>query len=109
MKLNKLFAAFMLIAAVAFIGCEPVNPPGTGGPGNGQDTTVVTPNDPTKTGNGTLESPYTADDVIALAGSVSGTYYVEGYIVGQVVGVSMTDNAEFAAPFTPSPATKMSK
>ena len=44
MKLNKLFAAFMLIAAVAFIGCEPVNPPG--GPGNGQggneDTTQVT-------------------------------------------------------------------
>ena len=45
MKLNKLFAAFMLIAAVAFAACEPVNPPGTGGPGNGQgnDTTVVTP------------------------------------------------------------------
>ena len=106
MKLNKLFAAFMLIAAVAFAACEPVNPPGTGGPGNGQggneDTTVVTPNDPTKTGNGTLESPYTADDVIALAGSVSGTYYVEAYIVGQVVGVSMTENSEFAAPFTPS-------
>ena len=102
MKLNKLFAAFMLIAATVFVGCEPVNPPGTGGPGNGQDTTVVTPNDPTKTGNGTLESPYTADDVIALAGSVSGTYYVEAYIVGQVVGVSMTENSEFAAPFTPS-------
>ena len=100
MKLNKLFAAFMLIAATVFVGCEPQNPPG--GPGNGQDTTVVTPNDPTKTGNGTLESPYTADDVIALAGSVSGTYYVEAYIVGQVVGVSMTENSEFAAPFTPS-------
>ena len=42
MKLNKLFAAFMLIAAVAFAACEPVNPPGTGGPGPGKDTTVVT-------------------------------------------------------------------
>ena len=49
MKLNKLFAAFMLIAAVAFIGCEPQNPPG--GPGNGQggekDTTQN--NDTTQT------------------------------------------------------------
>ena len=48
MKLNKLFAAFMLIAATVFVGCEPQNPPG--GPGNGQggneDTTVVTPGAP---------------------------------------------------------------
>lgn len=50
MKLNKLFAAFMLIAAVAFIGCEPVNPPG-GGPGNGQgnDKDTTQNNDTTQT------------------------------------------------------------
>ncbi len=100
MKLNKLLAALMLIAATVFVGCEQ-NPPG-GGPGNGQgddkDTTVVTPG----TGNGTLESPYTADDVIALANSQTGTYYVEAYIVGQVVGKSLTENPEFTAPFSPS-------
>ena len=51
MKLNKLFAAFMLIAAVAFAACEPVNPPGTGGPGNGQggDKDTTQNNDTTQT------------------------------------------------------------
>ena len=99
MKLNKLFAAFMLIAATVFVGCEPQNPPGPGnGQGGNEDTTVVTPG----TGNGTLESPYTADDVIALANSQTGTYYVEAYIVGQVVGKSLTENPEFTAPFSPS-------
>lgn len=40
MKLNKIFAAFMLIAAVAFTACNEKNPPvGPQGPGNGQDTT----------------------------------------------------------------------
>ena len=40
MKLNKIFAAFMLIAAVAFTACETPEPPvGPQGPGNGQDTT----------------------------------------------------------------------
>ena len=40
MKLNKIFAAFMLIGAIAFAACNPVNPPvGPQGPGNGQDTT----------------------------------------------------------------------
>ena len=52
MKLNKLFAAFMLIAATVFVGCEPQNPPG--GPGNGQggneDTTQVTPDAPDTSG-----------------------------------------------------------
>ena len=51
MKLNKLFAAFMLIAATVFVGCEPVNPPGTGGPGNGQggDKDTTQNNDTTQT------------------------------------------------------------
>ena len=103
MKLNKIFAAFMLIMAVAFAACEPNNPPvgpnGPGGGGNGTDTTIVNPG---ANGNGTLESPYSADDVIALNNSVTGTYYVEAYIVGQVVGKSLTENPEFAAPFSPS-------
>ena len=42
MKLNKIFAAFMLIAAVAFSACEPNMPPvGPNGPGQGGDTTQV--------------------------------------------------------------------
>ena len=98
MKLNKLFAAFMLIAATIFVGCEQNFP---GGPGNGQggnsgDTTAVV-------GQGTLESPFTADDVITLKGSKTGTYYVKAYIVGQVVGKSLTENTEFSAPFSGSP------
>ena len=49
MKLNKIFAAFMLMAAVAFTACEPVpTPEPTPGPG-GQDTTVVNPGDTTTT------------------------------------------------------------
>ena len=48
MKLNKILAAIMLIAAVAFAACEPIEPPvGPNGPGNGQDTTTVTPGDST--------------------------------------------------------------
>ena len=36
MKMNKIFAAFMLIMAVAFAACQPNNPPvGPNGPGNG--------------------------------------------------------------------------
>ena len=98
MKLNKIFAAFMLIMAVAFAACEPIESPvGPGSGNNGGDTTTVVGQ-----GQGTLESPFTADDVIALNGSKTGTYYVEAYIVGQVVGVSMSENSEFAAPFTPS-------
>lgn len=52
MKLNKIFAAFMLIAAVAFTACNqnpPVNP---NNPGNGQDTTQngdTTQNPPVET------------------------------------------------------------
>ena len=47
MKLNKILAAFMLFAAVAFIGCEPPMPPDPDRPGNGQggDTTQVTPSE----------------------------------------------------------------
>ena len=102
MKMNKIFAAFMLIMAVAFAACQPTNPPvGPGGPGsgnNGGDTTSTVVGQ----GQGTLESPFTADDVIALNGSKTGAYYVEAYIVGQIAGKSLTDNAEFTAPFSGS-------
>ena len=89
----------MLIMAVAFAACEPVVPE-FGGPGSNNGGNTDTP--VSGTGQGTLESPYTADDVITLNNSVTGNYYVEAYIVGQVVGVSMSENSEFAAPFTPS-------
>ena len=93
MKLNKIFAAFMLVMAVAFAACNQNPPVVPNGPCNGNGS---------NTGQGTLESPFTADDVIALNGSKTGTYYVEAYIVGQIAGKSLTDNAEFAAPFSGS-------
>lgn len=98
MKLNKIFAAFMLIAAVAFTACQPQNPPGNLGPNNngGDSTSTVVG----VQGQGTLESPFTADDVITLSGSKTGTYYVKAYIVGQVAGKSLQDESEFAAPFS---------
>ena len=102
MKMNKIFSAIMLMVAVAFAACQPTNPPvGPGGPGsgnNGGDTTSTVVGQ----GQGTLESPFTADDVIALNGSKTGAYYVEAYIVGQIAGKSLTDNAEFTAPFSGS-------
>jgi hypothetical protein len=98
MKLNKIFAAFMLIAAVAFAACQPVNPPGEDGPGNGgnnggntdKDSTVVTP----PTDNATPDTigwnipaeAITASEARALcealpADQATGTkYYVMGYI-----------------------------
>lgn len=50
MKLNKIFAAFMLMVAVAFTACEPPVPTPEPNPGpNPQDTTVVNPTDTTTT------------------------------------------------------------
>ena len=104
MKLNKIFAAFMLIAAVAFSACTTNNPPVGPGPGTGNNSGGNNPGggNGSSTGQGTLESPFTADDVITLNGSKTGTYYVEAYIVGQIAGKSLTDNAEFTAPFSGS-------
>ena len=101
--MNKIFSAIMLMVAVAFAACNTPNPPvGPNGPGQngnqGEDTTEVVGGQ----GQGTLESPFTADDVIALNGSKTGAYYVEAYIVGQIAGKSLTDNAEFTAPFSGS-------
>ena len=101
MKLNKIFAALMLVMAVAFAACADKNPPV--GPGNNSGT-GETPGsgNGSNTGQGTLESPFTADDVIALNGSKTGTYYVKAYIVGQIAGKSLQDESEFAAPFSGS-------
>lgn len=103
MKLNKIFSAFMLIAAVAFTACEtpepPVGPQGPGNGNNGGDTTSTVP--PTEQGAGTLENPYTVNDVLTLNNTKTGNYWVKAYIVGQINGKSI-DDAEFDAPFTPS-------
>ena len=101
MKLNKIFAALMLVMAVAFSACADKNPP-VGPGGNGGNNNGGNNGGTTNSGQGTLESPFTADDVIALNGSKTGTYYVEAYIVGQIAGKSLTDNAEFTAPFSGS-------
>ena len=57
MKLNKIFAAFMLIAAVAFSACTTNNPPVGPGPGTGNN-----PGDNNPGGNGTenTQAPDTA-------------------------------------------------
>ena len=87
MKLNKLFAAFMLIAATVFVGCEPQNPPGPGnGQGGNEDTTVVTPGAPDTIGWNIPAEAITASEARALcealpADQTTGTkYYVMGYI-----------------------------
>ena len=54
------------------------------------------------TGEGTLESPYTTSDVIALGNKTKdvsgGVFYVKGYIVGQVNGMNM-NNLELNEPW----------
>ena len=59
MKLNKIFAAFMLIAAVAFTACEPQVPP-TPGPGPGGNDTTVTEDPTDDPTNGNTQAPDTA-------------------------------------------------
>ena len=106
MKLNKLFAAFMLIAAVAFAACEPVNPPGTGGPGNGQgNDTIVTNEAPDTIGWNIPAEAITASEARALcealpADQTTGTkYYVMGYIKklhsANADGIATFGNASF--------------
>lgn len=56
------------------------------------------PGDGDVTGAGTYENPYTASDVVALANSVAGNYYVKAYIVGQVNGMNM-DALQLSAPW----------
>ena len=66
--------------------------PALGGNGN-------TGNLPTDVvGAGTFENPYTASDVVAMANTVAGNYYVKACIVGQVNGMDM-DALELSAPW----------
>ena len=93
MKLNKIFAACMLIAAVVLTACEPPVPPTPNpGPGpDGQDTTVVTPptpegEAPDTTGWNIPAECLTVAEANALCQSLednakTGTkYYVKGWI-----------------------------
>ena len=62
-------------------------------PGNNNPTEVV--------GDGSMENPYTANDVLLLNNSNAGKYWVKAYIVGQINGKSIS-GAEFSAPFSGS-------
>ena len=117
MKLNKLFAAFMLIAAVAFAACEPVNPPGTGGPGNGQgNDTIVTNEAPDTIGWNIPAECLTVAEANAIcaqleSGATTGTkYYVKGWVKklanGHADGISKFNNALFYMIDTKENATE---
>ena len=53
-------------------------------------------------GDGSFENPYTANDVVLLNNKNAGKYWVKACIVGQIAGLPVTDNVEFAAPFSGS-------
>ena len=113
MKLNKIFAAFMLIAAVAFTACNEKNPPvGPQGPGNGQDTTqngdttqVVDPIAPDTAGwnipAGALTVAQAREKCAALeSGATTGEkFYVMGWVKKihskHADGVANFGNAQF--------------
>ena len=113
MKLNKIFAAFMLIAAVAFSACTTNNPPVGPGPGTGNN-----PGDNNSGGNGTegTQAPDTAGWNIPAgaltvaqareicagleSGATTGTkHYVMGYVKkihnNHASGISGYGNAQF--------------
>ena len=74
------------------------NPALTGG-----DTPVDRPTE--VVGEGTMENPYTANDILLLNNTQSGNYWVKAYIVGQVNGASISGGSEFNAPFSGSTNT----
>ena len=113
MKLNKIFAAFMLIAAVAFSACTTNNPPVGPGPGTGNNPGGNNPG-----GNGTenTQAPDTAGWNIPAgaltvaqareicagleSGATTGTkHYVMGYVKkihnNHASGISGYGNAQF--------------
>ena len=113
MKLNKIFAAFMLIAAVAFTACEPQVPP-TPGPGPGGNDTTVTedptddPTTPSALDTAGWNIPAEALTVAQArevcaaleVGATTGTkYYVMGYVKKihkkHAEGISGFGNAQF--------------
>ena len=88
MKLNKIFAAFMLIAAVAFAACEgpDINIDGPGPKPNDKDTTTVEGAAPDTTGWNIPAECLTvaqAREICAQleSGATTGTkYYVKGWV-----------------------------
>ena len=108
MKLNKIFAAFMLMAAVALVGCEPKNPPiGPNGPGNGgnTDTTTVEAGAPDTIGWNIPAECLTVAQANAICAELAseattGTkYYVKGWVKKlaskHADGISQFGNALF--------------
>jgi hypothetical protein len=105
MKLKNFLAAFMLFAAVAFIGCEPPMPPD--GPGNGQggDTTIVTNEAPDTIGWNIPAECLTVAEANAICSQLAseattGTkYYVKGWVKKlaskHADGISQFGNALF--------------
>ena len=76
MKLNKIFAAFMLLGAITFAACEPKNPPTTN-PGDGKDTTQV-PTDTTQIPSDTTQIP--TDTTTTIPDTDKGIDYLDGEI-----------------------------
>ena len=70
------------------------NPALSGGNTPGTDTPIEV------VGDGTMENPYTANDVLLLNNSNAGNYWVKAHIVGQVSSYSLSGSSEFDAPFT---------
>ena len=67
---------------------------GNGGDNEGGET----PNPGSAIGAGTYDNPYTVTDVLTMANSILGNYYVKAYIVGQVNGMNM-DALQLSAPW----------
>lgn len=92
MKLNKIFAAFMLVMAVAFAACNQNPPVGPQGPGNGENTGnnngdgTVTGEAPDTTGWNIPAGCLTVAEANAICNSLedngtTGTkYYVKGWV-----------------------------
>lgn len=106
MKLNKLFAAFMLIMAVAFAACEDINIPEPGpGPKPNDTTTVVEGEAPDTIGWNIPAECLTvaqAREICAKleSGATTGTkYYVKGWVKKlankHADGISQYNNALF--------------
>ncbi|MBQ2438695.1 MAG: hypothetical protein II267_02255 [Paludibacteraceae bacterium] len=68
----------------------------------GSGTTPPTPPVGDLVGDGTVDNPYTVEDVIALNNTSKGPHYVKGFIIGQVNGASIKGGLDTEAPFVGS-------
>lgn len=84
MKVNKLFSALMLTAAVAFTACDNNIPEPPVGPGNGKDTTTTINPEQPKGDTLTVADLLEMKENGTLPEKEAGTqkYWVKGYIVG---------------------------